>query len=204
MFITLEGPDGSGKTGQIPLLEEFLIREGHKVFCAREPGDTTIGEQVRNILMDHKNKRMDPRTETLLFCAARSQLVTEVLRPHLEKGEIVLLDRYADSTLAYQGYGHRNDIDLIKKILLFATGGLTPDLTFLLDLDPQVGLSRRQKGGGEWNRMDAYQLEYHQRVRQGYLEMAKVDPKRWKIVDASQSSDMVQSQIQEILLSFLS
>lgn len=204
MFITLEGPDGSGKTGQMPLLEEFLTSKGFNVFCAREPGDTTIGEQVRNILMDHKNKSMHPRTETLLFCAARSQLVTEVLLPHLEKGEIVLLDRYADSTLAYQGYGHSNDINLIKNILFFATGGLTPDLTILLDIDPQVGLSRRQKGGGEWNRMDAYQLEYHQRVREGYLEMANADPKRWKIVDASQTPDMVQSKLQNILLSFLS
>ena len=94
-------------------------------------------------------------------------MVAEVLRPHLAMGEIVILDRYADSTLAYQGYGHRNDIELIKKILQFATGGLTPDLTFLLDVDPQVGLSRRQKGGGEWNRLDAYDLEYHRRVRQG-------------------------------------
>ena len=147
---------------------------------------------------------MNPRTETLLFCAARAQLVAEVLHPHLEKGEIVLLDRYADSTLAYQGYGHRNDIDLIKKLLLFATGGLIPDLTFLLDLDPEIGLKRRQKGGGEWNRLDAYDLEYHQRVRQGYLEMAKADPERWKIVDASQKPGVVQSKIQELFLSFLS
>ena len=204
MFITLEGPDGSGKTGQIPLLEEFLTGKGYKVFCAREPGDTTIGEQVRNILMDHKNKSMNPRTETLLFCAARAQLVAEVLRPHLEKGEIVVLDRYADSTLAYQGYGHRNVIELIKNILLFATGGLTPDLTFLLDLEPEIGLRRRQQGGGEWNRLDAYDLEYHQRVRQGYLEMANADPERWKIVDASQPPDVVQSEIQKLLLSFLS
>jgi dTMP kinase len=204
MFITLEGPDGSGKTGQIPLLEEFLIGKGYNVFCAREPGDTTIGEQVRNILMDHKNKSMNPRTETLLFCAARAQLVTEVLQPHLAKGEIVLLDRYADSTLAYQGYGHSNDIKLIKSILLFATGGLTPDLTFLLDVDPEIGLRRRQQGGGEWNRLDAYDLEYHQRVRKGYLKMAKADPRRWKIVDAGQPPAVVQSKIQELLLSFLS
>jgi dTMP kinase len=204
MFITLEGPDGSGKTLQIHLLEEFLTAKGYKVFCGREPGDTFIGEQIRQVLMDHQNKNMNPRTETLLFCAARAQLVQEVLKPHLERGDIVLLDRYADSTMAYQGYGHQFDLDLIRSLLHFATGGLRPDLTFLLDVDPQTGLERRQKGGGEWNRMDAYVLQYHQRVRQGYLEMAQADPQRWKIVDASRQPDVVQSDLQEILLSYLS
>jgi len=204
MFITLEGPDGSGKTLQIHLLEEFLTAKGYKVFCGREPGDTFIGEQIRQVLMDHQNKNMNPRTETLLFCAARAQLVQEVLKPHLEQGDIVLLDRYADSTMAYQGYGHQFDLDLIRSLLHFATGGLRPDLTFLLDVDPQTGLERRQKGGGEWNRMDAYVLQYHQRVRQGYLEMAQADPQRWKIVDASRQPDVVQSDLREILLSYLS
>jgi dTMP kinase len=204
MFITLEGPDGSGKTLQIHLLEEFLTAKGYKVFCGREPGDTFIGEQIRQVLMDHQNKNMHPRTETLLFCAARAQLVQEVLKPHLERGDIVLLDRYADSTMAYQGYGHQFVLDLIRSLLHFATGGLRPDLTFLLDVDPQTGLERRQKGGGEWNRMDAYVLQYHQRGRQGYLEMAQADPQRWKIVDASRQPDVVQSDLREILLSYLS
>ncbi len=204
MFITLEGPDGSGKTHQIPLLASFLEQKGYQVFCAREPGDTQIGEQIRGILMDHQNRRMHPRTETLLFCAARAQLVEEVLKPRLAEGQIVLLDRYADSTLAYQGYGHQNDLELIGKLLDFATDGLTPDLTLLLDIDPERGLSRRQQGGGEWNRMDAYLLQYHQRVRNGYLEMARANPQRWKVVDAGQAPDMVQSQLQAILLSYLS
>ena len=204
MFITLEGPDGSGKTGQIPLLADFLEKKGYSVFCGREPGFTSIGEQIRDVIMDHKNKLMHPRTETLLFCAARSQMVEEVIKPKLAQGQIVLLDRYTDSTLAYQGYGHQNDIELIQKLLDFATGGLYPELTFLLDVDPEVGLRRRQQGGGEWNRMDAYDLEYHERVRNGYLEMVKKDPKRWRIVNASQSVDVVQSNLQELLLSYLS
>ena len=204
MFITLEGPDGSGKTKQIQPLADFLTEKGFSVFTAREPGGTSIGDQVRNILMNMENTSMRPRTETLLFCSARAQLVDEVIRPHLENGEVVLLDRYADSTMAYQGYGHQNDLTLIKNLLDFATGGLKPDLTFLLDVDPEVGLRRRQVGGGEWNRLDAYQLQYHQRVRLGYLKMAAAEPARWRIIDASQPPDMVKSKIQEVLLLFLS
>lgn len=203
MLITLEGPDGSGKTMQIPLLVDFLRKKGFKVFAAREPGGTAIGDQVRAILMNLKNTSMSPRTETLLFCAARAQLIDEVVRPHLQNNEIVILDRYADSTMAYQGYGHQNDLSLIRQVLQFATGGLKPDLTILLDIDPETGLKRRQKSGGEWNRMDAYQLELHKRVRQGYLEMAKAEPERWHIIDASQPPEMVQSSIQNVIMDYL-
>jgi dTMP kinase len=203
MLITLEGPDGSGKTLQIPLLVDFLHQKGYTVFPAREPGGTAIGDQVRAILMNLKNTSMHPRTEALLFCAARAQLIEEVVRPHLMKNEIVILDRYADSTMAYQGYGHQNDLELVRLVLQFATGGLKPDLTFLLDIDPEAGLRRRQKGGGEWNRMDAYQLELHQRVRQGYLEMAKAEPQRWHIVDASQPPEVVQSALQKVIMDYL-
>jgi len=204
MFITFEGPDGSGKTLQMKPTAEFLQEEGFDVYLAREPGGTSIGDQVREILMKMNNTSMLPRTETLLFCAARAQLVEEIIQPHLDTGEIVLLDRYADSTLAYQGYGHENDIGLIKKVLAFATGGLTPDITFLFDLEPEIGLRRRKKGGGEWNRMDAYQLQYHKRVRQGYLEMASEEPNRWIIIDANQKPTMVQSKIKSSLLLYLS
>ncbi len=204
MFITLEGPDGSGKTRQIEPMADFLRAKGYSVFAAREPGGTSIGDQVRAILMNMQNTSMHSRAETLLFCAARAQLVEEVILPRLRNHEIVLLDRYADSTMAYQGYGHQHDLDLIRSLLDFATGGLKPDLTFLLDVNPEIGLRRRQTGGVEWNRLDAYQLEYHQRVRQGYLEMARAEPKRWRIVDASQPPDMVQSALQKLLLSYLS
>lgn len=204
MFITFEGPDGSGKTMQIKPTADFLRSQGYEVFSAREPGGTSIGDQVREILMNLENSSMNPRAETLLFCAARAQLVHEVIRPHLERGEVVLLDRYADSTMAYQGYGHQNDLGLIRNLLDFATGGLKPDLTLLLDIDPEMGLRRRQENGGEWNRLDAYQLQYHQRVRKGYLVMADAEPDRWRLIDASQSPDMVQSKIQETLLLYLS
>jgi len=204
MFITFEGPDGSGKTLQMQPTADFIRSRGYPVFPAREPGGTAIGDQVREILMNMKNTSMLPRTETLLFCSARAQLVDEVIKPHLDQGDVVLLDRYADSTLAYQGYGHQKDVPLIKKVLDFATAGLWPDLTILFDIDPKIGLKRRKKGGGEWNRLDAYQLQYHQRVRAGYLEMAKNDPIRWKIIDADQNPGVVQSQIQELLLSFFS
>ena len=204
MFITFEGPDGSGKTLQMKPTAEFLRKQGYIVHLAREPGGTDIGDQVRDILMKMENTSMLPRTETLLFCAARAQLVEEIIQPHLKKGEVVLLDRYADSTLAYQGYGHENDIDLIKKVLAFATGGLAPDFTFLFDLDPEIGLQRRQNGGGEWNRMDAYQLQYHRRVRQGYIAMARENPVRWQIIDANQSPVVVQSSIKTSLLLYLS
>ena len=203
MFITMEGPDGSGKTLQLKLLKDYLHKQGYPVFAAREPGGTSIGDQVRAILMNMENTSMHPRTETLLFCSARAQLVEEVIKPHLEKGEIVLLDRYADSTMAYQGYGHQNDLELIRKVLDFATGGLKPDLTLLLDIEPEIGLRRRQKGGGEWNRLDAYQLALHERARQGYLEMAREEPKRWRIVDASQPAEVVQSVVQSLVIDYL-
>jgi len=203
MFITFEGPDGSGKTQQIHLLADYLMAKGHPVFFSREPGGTDIGDQIRNILMDLKNTRMNPRTETLLFCASRAQIVEEVIKPKLDEGYIVILDRYADSTLAYQGYGHGNDLQTLRLLLDFATAGLKPDLTILLDLDPQLGLKRRKKGGGEWNRMDAYQLALHKRVRAGYLEMASQDPQRWRIISADQPIEVVQSELRNLLLDYL-
>ena len=203
MFITLEGPDGSGKTQQIQLLSTFLESKGYKVFSSREPGGTPIGDKIRDVIMDMRNTSMHPRTETLLFCASRAQIVEEVIKPKLQEGYIVILDRYADSTMAYQGYGHQNNLNTIRQLLDFATGGLKPDLTLLLDLDPEVGLNRRKKGGGEWNRLDAYQLELHKRVRAGYLEMAAQEPDRWRIIPADRSIEVVQSIIQKIIVDLL-
>ncbi len=202
MFITLEGPEGSGKTSQLPILADYLRAEGFTVLTTREPGGTFIGNQIRAVLTNMENTAMQPRTETLLFLAARAQLVEEVIRPALARNEIVLSDRYADSTLAYQGYGHGVDLTTLRALLAFATGGLRPDLTLLLDVESAAGL-RRKTSSGEWNRLDAYTLAFHQRVRQGYLQLAADEPERWQIVDASQSADVVQSIIRQVILARL-
>lgn len=199
MFITFEGPEGSGKTSQMQLLSAFLAGQGFSVCPTREPGGTDIGNQVREILTRMDNNAMHPRTEILLFLAARAQLVEQLIRPNLRQGTLVLCDRYADSTLAYQGFGHGVDLDLLRGLLSFATGNLWPDLTLLLDIESEKGLGRKRKGG-EWNRLDAYELAFHQRVRQGYLDLAKREPERWVIVDASQPFDDVQSELQRVIL----
>jgi dTMP kinase len=200
MFITLEGPEGSGKTSHIPYLVEYLREKGHIVFPTREPGGTSISEQIRDILHDLKNAEMHPRTETLLYQAARAQIVEQVIKPRLAAGEIVISDRYYDSTIAYQGYGHQQDLEQVRVLVKYATGGLTPDLTILLDLDVEVGLKRKTQNEVEWNRMDAYTVEFHQRVRRGYLEMVKAEPIRWVVVDASRSWDSVQQTLRQVIL----
>ncbi len=198
MFITLEGPEGSGKTTQLPMLADFLRQRGFEVLSTREPGGTSIGEQIRTILHNLENKEMKPRTEILLFQASRAQLVEQVIRPHLKIGGIVLSDRYADSTLAYQGYGHQVDIESLRVLLAFATGGLKPDLTILLDVDVEMGL-RRKELKGEWNRLDAYNLDFHHRVHQGYLQLVKAEPERWEVIDASQSPAKVQDMLRQVV-----
>lgn len=202
MFITLEGPEGGGKTTQINALAEFLRAGGRQTLSLREPGGTSISEQVRAILMHLGNTAMHPRSEILLFLAARAQLVEEVIRPALAQGTVILCDRYADSTLAYQGYGHSVDLDVLRRLLDFATGGLQPDLTFLLDIDPLDGL-RRKQAASEWNRLDAYDAEFHRRVRQGYLQLAAAEPQRWVVVDARQPADAVQTVLRHNVLARL-
>ena len=203
MFITLEGPDGSGKSMQVPALSEFIRSLGYQVLTTREPGGTFIGDQIREVIMRMDNTSMHPRTEILLFCAARAQIVAEVIRPQLEQGVVVISDRYADSTLAYQGYGHGIDLTVLRQILSFATGGLVPDLTLLFDVDVETGLSRRQSGGGEWNRLDDYAVAFHRRVRNGYLELAAAEPARWLRIDAAQTPARVQEDLQKAILTRL-
>ncbi len=208
MFITLEGPDGGGKSSQIGPLADFLRQAGCRVLATREPGGTPIGDRVRQILLDPAIADMLPRTEILLFQASRAQLVDQVIRPHLESGGVVICDRYADSTLAYQGYGQGGDLETLRRLLDFATGGLRPDLTLLLDVDTDLGMKRmsgRKPGtqDGDLNRLDANTLAYHRRVRQGYAELSAREPDRWVRIDASQPPDAVQQQMREVVLARL-
>jgi dTMP kinase len=200
MLISLEGPEGSGKTSHLKPLAEWLMTLGHIAYTTREPGGTSIGEQIRHVIHDLKNTEMHPRAEALLYQAARAQIVAEVLRPRLDAGEIVLCDRYFDSTLAYQGYGHQViPLEELRQVIRFATGGLTPDLTILLDLDVEIGLARKGSQD-EWNRLDAFNLEFHQRVRAGYHELLKLEPRRWMMVDAAQGWDAVQKDLRAVIL----
>ncbi|MEL7675649.1 MAG: dTMP kinase [Chloroflexota bacterium] len=198
MFVTFEGPDGSGKTTQIPLLADYLRAEGYTVFATREPGGTPIGDQIRAVLHDLKNAEMHPHTEILLYAASRAQLVAEAIRPRLARGEIVICDRYADSTLAYQGYGRGLDLATLRQILAFATGGLQPDLTIYLDLPAEEGLARREQAshdGAEWNRLDAETLEFHRRVRAGYQALIAEEPARWVCISGAGEVAAIQAAI---------
>lgn len=200
-FITFEGPDGSGKTTQIQALYSALAAEGYPVLLLREPGGTDIGDQVRAVLHDVGNVDMLPNTEVLLYSASRAQLVGQVIRPALEARKVVLCDRYAESTMAYQGYGHQFDLELLRAITAFATDGLRPDLIVYLDIDVEEALRRKQKaflqGTSEWNRMDQKELDFHRRTRSGYLELAGAEPKRWFVLNATQSVDSLQVLIRE-------
>jgi len=198
-FITLEGPEGGGKTTHARLLAEHLRALGLDVVLSREPGGTPIGDSIRRTLMDLAHQGMTPEAEFLLFSASRAQLVRQVLRPALDAGRTVVLDRFYDSSLAYQGYGHQLDLDVLRAITRFATAGLTPDLTLLLDLPVETGLARKQREG-EWNRLDAYDLEFHQRVRRGYTALAALEPQRWVTIDADRPLDVVQSDIQRLVV----
>ncbi len=199
LFVTFEGPEGSGKTTQCRLLARAFESAGLTVVSTREPGGTPIGEQIRQVLHDLGNSAMLPTTEILLYSAARAQLVGELIRPALQRGQIVLSDRYAASTLAYQGYGRGLDLETLRAITAFATEGLRPDLIVYLDLDVSLGLQRKQldleRGLGEWNRMDEQSLAYHRRVREGYLQMAAQDPERWLVIDATLAVEIIHAAI---------
>jgi len=199
MFITLEGPEGSGKTSHIQPLAEWLQGLGRRVYTTREPGGTPIGEQIRTVIHDLKNTDMHPRAETLLYQAARAQIVEQLIRPKLAEGFVVLCDRYFDSTLAYQGFGHTQDLEELRGLIRYATAGLNPDLTILLDVDVETGLERKGNTG-EWNRLDAYTVDFHKRVRAGYLELVQLEPKRWCVVNAGQEWQHVQQELKKVIL----
>ncbi len=195
LFITFEGPEGSGKTTQIRLLADRLLAGGFSIVVTREPGGTRIGNAIRAILLDADHTEIMPRAETLLFNAARAQLVDEVIHPALAAGKIVLCDRYADSTLAYQGFGHGQELAPLRQVGDFATAGQTPDLTVFLNIDPAAGLERKRATAEEWNRMEEKKLAFHQTVRQGYLQLAVAEPERWLVVDAAQAIDTIHELI---------
>jgi len=204
LFVSFEGPEGSGKTTQVRLLASWLSELGWRVLTTREPGGTRIGDAVRGVLLNPAHTEMRPETEILLFSAARAQLVAQVLAPHLDAGGVVLCDRFADSTFAYQGYGRRLDLDILRTITAFATGGLVPDLTLCLDLPVVVGLERKQGGDrGEWNRMEREQIEFHERVRRGFLSLAAAEPARWLLLDATQPVEGIQTEIRQRVLDCL-
>lgn len=193
MFITFEGGEGSGKTTQIHLLDERLRQLGYAVLTTREPGGTPLGEKLRALLLD-VNSPVEPHAELLLYAADRAQHVATLIRPALAAGKIVISDRYADSALAYQGYGRGLDLVALRHIMTFATGGLQPDITFFLDLDPQQGLARRAQTGST-DRFEAQALDFHQRVREGYLALIAAEPERWVRIDADQPLAVVQGTI---------
>lgn len=202
MFISFEGMDGSGKTTQVSRVISHLRSRGHNLLVTREPGGTEVGEQIRTILMDKANTAMTARAELLLFCASRAQLVSSVIRPHLESGGVVICDRYIDSSLAYQGYGHGLGADAVLPVLDFATGGLVPDLTVYLDISPEEGLRRRAQAalkGEEFTRLDAMATEFHQRVYAGYAEIGRRAGGRWASVDAAQPPDAVFEAIMALV-----
>lgn len=198
MLVTLEGPEGSGKTTQVRLLAAWLEERGYAVVRTREPGGTSIGEQIRTLLHDPAHTEMEARAEILLYSASRAQLVAEVIRPALRAGKIVLCDRYLDSTYAYQGYGRGLPLEALREITQFATGGLKPDVTFYLDIEVELGLRRRTVGGEEMNRLDRETLAFHRRVRQGYLALIAAESERWVTLDASGAVEDVQTRLRDV------
>lgn len=191
LFITFEGPEGSGKSTQAKMLADALGKLELKVLLTREPGGDPVGEDIRKILLDGADHSVTDRTELLLYLAARAQHVEKIIRPHLESGHIVICDRYIDSTVAYQGYGNGIDLELIHQMNKLAIGGLIPDITFLIDIDVETGLRRQQ----QWNRMERKNVEYHKRVREGFLAEARHHPERILTLDASQDIETVHQQI---------
>lgn len=206
MFITFEGIEGSGKTTQVKHVAEFLKRRGHDCFITREPGGTKIGEKIRSILLDPKSKDMDPMTELLLYIADRAQHINGLVKPLLIEGKTVLCDRYYDATVAYQGFARNLDISFIKKLHKFVFEDLKPDMTILLDLLPETGLSRAWKQidngtrEGIETRFEEEKISFHKKVREGYLELARLEPKRFRVIDASMDEIQVREEIFKILL----
>ena len=194
LFISLEGIDGVGKSTQSDLLEEYLRELGQPVLRTFEPGGTALGQEIRHLLL-HRKGDVAPRSEALLYAADRAHHVATKVRPALERGEAVITDRYLESSVAYQGVGRELNAEDVRTISMFAVENLLPDLTILLDLEAGAAMARRSKTGAEPDRLEREKVEFFEAVRQAYLAMAKAEPQRWLIVDASQTVDQMQAQI---------
>jgi len=196
-FVALEGLDGSGKSTMAERLVEAFTASGLNAILTREPGGTRLGEQIRSVLLSDESATMLPEAETLLFAAARAQLVGEVIRPALDRGNAVVTDRFTDSSLAYQSGGRELDKDAILAVQQLVTGGLEPDIKILLDLPVEVALRRRLSHAGEVNRLDKEAIQFHSRVRDAYHFLVEADPGRWRVVDALCSVDQVWAQVSQ-------
>lgn len=205
LFITIEGPEGAGKTTIIGMLAARLMEQGIKVVVTREPGGIPIAEQIREVILDKDNTAMDSRTEALLYAAARRQHLVEKVIPHLQNGSIVLCDRFIDSSLAYQGYARGLGIDEVYSINHFAVEGMMPDITLYFDIDPAVGLERiGQHKGREVNRLDLEELHFHQKVREGYYHLLEQFKNRMVMIDASQPIEVVYEQALNKIMTVIS
>jgi dTMP kinase len=194
VFISFEGPEGAGKSTQTKLLQSALERAGYGVTLTREPGGTLLGDAVRGVVLLNLDLEVSPLAEFLLYSASRAQLVRDVITPALQARHVVICDRYADSSLAYQGYGRRLNLEFLREVTWEATGGLSPHITVLLDLEPAEGL-RRASVRGQKDRLEMADLNFHERVRNGFLELAHMEPERFLIVDATQAPEVIHEQI---------
>jgi dTMP kinase len=202
IFVSFEGIEGTGKTIQSKLLYEYLIKRGIKVILTEEPGGTQIGLKIREMLLSVEHKEMIPIAELLLYNASRAQHIKEVILPAIDKGAVVVTDRFTDSTVAYQGYGRGIDLNLINSIQKIVTAGLQPHITILLDLDVEVGL-KRNKGINKTDRLELEDIEFHKRVRSGYLEIASKEPERIKLINASDGIEEIHRKIVNIVMDFI-
>ena len=199
IVITLEGGEGSGKSTILDMIREFL--EGHDIdfMVTREPGGVPISEKIRNVILDVNHTEMDARTEALLYAAARRQHLVEKVMPALDQGKVVIFDRFVDSSLVYQGYCRGIGVEEVAQLNLFATEGFTPDVTLYLDVDPVIGLKRVNSGNREVNRLDLENMAFHEKVREGYLILAKENPNRYQLIDANKSLKSVYEQVLNVL-----
>ncbi|OGF46571.1 MAG: dTMP kinase [Candidatus Firestonebacteria bacterium RIFOXYA2_FULL_40_8] len=195
IFITFEGPEGSGKTTQIQLLERYLKSRNIDVVKTREPGGSILAEKIRELLLDPENKKMAPSAELLLYLASRAQHVQDKIMPALKNGKAVICDRFSDSTMAYQGYARGISKDLIKNLDTFATCGLKPDLTLYIDIDVGLGLRRARKRSGSKDRLELEKASFHNKVRKGYLALAKKEPRRIKVICGERTIEEISEQI---------